>query len=299
MTELLQNVIDAITLGSLYALLALGIALIFGIMRLLNFAHGMLIVIGAYSLSVFGGLPAILQILLAIAVVVLAALALELIAFRPLRRADPAVLLVSSFAVSLFLESLAIVIFGGQARGVALPSVLNENLTVFDLRIPVLSIITVVTAAVTLTALALFLNRTPVGIQMRAAAESFSTARLLGVNANRVIQIAFVLSATLAGLAAVLIVARGGQVTAGMGTEPVLIAFVAVIIGGLGSLTGAVYGGYLLGFLTVLMQVILPLSLLPYRDAFVFGVVLLVLTIRPQGSSGPEVDPSEGMSGRR
>lgn len=283
MTELLQNVVDAITLGSLYALLALGIALIFGIMRLLNFAHGMLIVIGAYSLSVFGGLPAVLQILLAVAVVVLAGLALELIAFRPLRRADPAVLLVSSFAVSLFLQSLAIVIFGGQARGVPLPGVLNENVMVFDVRIPVLSVITVVTAGVTLGALALFLNRTPVGIQMRAAAESFSTARLLGVNANRVIQVAFMLSATLAALAAVLIVARGGQVTAGMGTEPVLIAFVAVIIGGLGSLKGAVYGGYLLGCLTVLMQVILPLSLLPYRDAFVFAVVLLVLTIRPQG----------------
>ena len=283
MTDVIQHVIDAISLGSLYALLALGIALIFGIMRLLNFAHGMLIVIAAYALSIFDGLPAVLQIILALLTAVLAAMALELVAFRPLRSADPAVLLVSSFAVSLLLQNLAIVIFGGQARGVALPGVLTENLSFAGLRIPVLSIVTVVVAAIVLVTLALFLNRTPIGIQMRAAAESFSTARLLGVRANSVIQVAFAISGLLAGLAGVLIVARGGTVTAEMGTAPVLIAFVAVIIGGLGSLKGAAYGGFLLGALTVALQVLLPLSLEPFRDAFVFGVVLLILTIRPQG----------------
>jgi branched-chain amino acid transport system permease protein len=282
-TEIVQDIIDAVSLGSLYALLSLGIALIFGIMRLLNFAHGMLIVIGAYTLTLLNDVPAGLQIVGAILVVVLAALALELVAFRPLRRADPAVLLVSSFAVSLFLQSLAIVIFGGQARGVSLPAFFTDNLTIFGVRVPVLSVITIATAALTLAGLGLFLNRTPVGIQMRAAAENFNTARLLGVRANTVIQMAFAVSGLLAALAAVLIVAKGGTVTAGMGTEPVLIGFVAVIIGGLGSLLGAVYGGYLLGMLTVLLQVILPLSLLPYRDAFVFAVVLVVLTVRPGG----------------
>jgi branched-chain amino acid transport system permease protein len=283
MTDVIQHVIDAISLGSLYALLALGIALIFGIMRLLNFAHGMLIVIGAYALSIFDGIPAAPQILLALLAAMVAAIALELVAFRPLRRADPAVLLVSSFAVALFLQNLAIVIFGGQAKGVPLPDLFTENLSIAGLRIPVLSIITIIVAAVTLGALALFLNRTPIGIQMRAAAESFSTARLLGVKANSVIQVAFAISGLLAGLAAVLIVARGGTVTPEMGTAPVLIGFVAVIIGGLGSLKGAVYGGFLLGALTVVLQVVLPVSLEPFRDAFVFGVVLLVLTIRPQG----------------
>ena len=165
----------------------------------------------------------------------------------------------------------------------ALPGVLTDNLAVAGLRIPILSIVTVVTAAVALAALALFFNRTPVGIQMRAAAESFTTARLLGVRANTVISVAFAISGLLAGLSAVLIVAKGGTVTAGMGTAPVLIGFVAVIIGGLGSLTGAVYGGYALGIVTVVLQVVLPLALLPYRDAFVFGAVLIVLTLRPQG----------------
>jgi branched-chain amino acid transport system permease protein len=118
---------------------------------------------------------------------------------------------------------------------------------------------------------------------MRAAAESFATARLLGVRANTVIMAAFAISGVLAATASILIVAKGGTVTPGMGTAPVLIAFIAVIIGGLGSLKGAVYGGLLLGVLTVVLQVILPLSLRPYRDAFVYGVVLLILTLRPQG----------------
>jgi branched-chain amino acid transport system permease protein len=283
MTELAQNVIDALSLGSLYALLALGVALIFGIMRLLNFAHGQLIMVGGYALWALDGAPAPLQFLGAILIVISAALFLELVAFRPLRNADPAVLLVSSFAVAFLMENLALVIFGGRAKGVSLPDWLSDSLTVASLRIPVLSIVSVVAAAVLLAALALFFNRTSIGIQMRAAAESFSTARLLGVRANTVIMAAFAISGVLAATASLLIVAKGGTVTPAMGTAPVLIAFIAVIIGGLGSLKGAVYGGYLLGILTVVLQVVLPLSLRPYRDAFVYGVVLLVLTVRPQG----------------
>ena len=283
MTSVIQNVIDAVSLGSLYALLALGIALIFGIMRLLNFAHGQLIVIGAYSLWLLDPLPAVPQALGAIAIVVVAALILELVAFRPLRRAQPAVLLVSSFAIAFLLQSLAIVVFGGRPKGVQLPAWLSDNLTLGDVRIPVLSLVTVVSAAALLAATHLFLTRTPVGIQMRASAENFDAARLVGVRANTVISVAFAISGMLAGVAALLIVAKGGTVTAEMGTAPVLIAFIAVIIGGLGSLSGAVYGGYLLGALTVLLQVVLPVSALPYRDALLYFVVLLVLTVRPQG----------------
>jgi branched-chain amino acid transport system permease protein len=283
MTSVLQNAIDALSLGSLYALLALGIAMIFGIMRLLNFAHGQLIVVGAYALWLLHPLPAALQMLSVLLIVILMALVLELVAFRPLRNADPAVLLVSSFAVAFFMENMALVIFGGRAKGVSLPAWLSDNLLVGGLRIPVLSLVTVISAAALLGALAVFLARTPIGIQMRAAAESFSTARLIGVRANTVILAAFAISGLLAGIASVLIVAKGGTVTPEMGTAPVLVAFVAVIIGGLGSLTGAVYGGYLLGILTVVLQVVLPLSLRPYRDAFVYAGVLLVLVFRPQG----------------
>ena len=283
MSEFLQHVVDAVSLGSLYALLALGIALIFGIMRLLNFAHGELIMIGGYGLWLLRGAPTVLQLAGAAALVVAAALIMERVAFRPLRGADAAVLLVSSFAVSFLLQNLAIVVFGSRAKGVELPAWLSDNVTIGDLRLPVLSIVTVVVTGVLLAALGLFFNRTSLGVQMRAAAESFSTARLLGVRANTVITAAFAISAALAAVAGFLLVAQGGTVTATMGSTPVLIAFVATIIGGLGSLKGAVYGGYFLGIVTVVLQVALPLTLRPYRDAFVYLAVIGVLLLRPQG----------------
>jgi branched-chain amino acid transport system permease protein len=283
MTDVLQHVVDALSLGSLYALLALGIALIFGIMRLLNFAHGELITVMGYGLWLLRDLPFVLQVLGALLITVVVGLVVERVAFRPLRGADGAVLLVSSFAVSFLLQSVLLVAFGARAKGVELPAFLSDNVEIGDLRVPVLSIVTVATTAVLLTLLGLFMGRTPLGIRMRAAAESFSTARLVGVRANTVITAAFVMSAVLAGVAGLLLVAQGGTVTPGMGTAPVLIAFVATIIGGLGSLRGAVIGGYMLGVLTVVLQVVLPLSLRPYRDAFVYGIVLLVLFLRPQG----------------
>lgn len=283
MTSFIQHCIDALSLGSLYALLALGIALIFGIMRLLNFAHGELITIGGYSLWLLRDAPTVLQVAGAVAIVIGAALIIERIAFRPLRGADGSVLLVSSFAVSFLLQSLAIVVFGSRAKGVALPGWLSDNVMLGSVRIPVISIVTVLCAVVLLLALGYFFNRTPLGVQMRAAAENFSTARLLGVRADTVITAAFAISAFLAAVAGFLLVAQGGTVTANMGTSPVLIAFVATIIGGLGSLAGAVYGGYFLGVVTIILQVALPLSLRPYRDAFVYLAVILVLLLRPQG----------------
>jgi branched-chain amino acid transport system permease protein len=282
-TAFAQHCIDALSLGSLYALLALGIALIFGIMRLLNFAHGELITIGAYSLWLLRDIPTVLQIFGSIVIVIVAALIIERIAFRPLRGAHGAVLLVSSFAVSFLLQSLAIVVFGSRAKGVALPGWMSDNVMAGDVRIPVISIITVASAAILLGALGFFFNRTSLGVQMRAAAENFGTARLLGVRADTVITAAFAISAFLAGVAGFLLVAQGGTVTSNMGTTPVLIAFVATIIGGLGSLAGAVYGGYFLGVATVVLQVVLPLSLRPYRDAFVYLAVILILLLRPQG----------------
>jgi branched-chain amino acid transport system permease protein len=283
LTQFLQHVVDALSLGSLYALLALGVALIFGIMNLLNFAYGELIMIGAYSLYVMRDAPFVVQVIGCLAVVVLASVLLERLAFRPVRGADPAVLLVTSFALSFVLQSLAIIVFGARAKGIALPDWLSASTSIGSLQIDTLSIVTVVTAAIVLVSLAFFLQRTPIGVQMRAAAESFSTARLVGVRANRVIVMAFVLSGLLAALAAILIVAQGGEATPTMGSAPVLVAFVATIIGGMGSLSGAVLGGFFLGVLTVVLQVELPLSLRPYRDAFVYGAVLFVLLVRPGG----------------
>ena len=283
MTDLIQHLIDALSLGSLYALLAIGIALIFGIMNLINFAYGELIMIGAFTLYLLDGVPWPLQLLACLVVAMVAAMAMERTAFRPFRGASAPVLLVTSFALSFALQALATVIFGSRAKGVALPSFFDQSLSIGSVSFSALNVITVVVMVVTVGALATFLKSSLVGVQMRAAAENFRTAQLVGVRSNFVILVAFALSGLFAGVAAILIVAQGGTVTPTIGAAPVLIAFVATILGGLGSLYAAALGGFFLGGLTVLLQVILPDSLAPYRDAFVYAGVILVLLVRPQG----------------
>ncbi len=283
MDTLVQDVVDALSFGSLYALLALGIALIFGVMQLINFAHGELIMVGGYALIWFAGAP--LPVLVAGAVIVAVALALgmERIAFRPVRGADPATLLVTSFAVSYLLQNLAMVAFGSLPKSTNVSTALSKTVNIGSIAISRLSIAVIVATLVLLVALALFLTRTRTGTQMRAAAEDFRMARLLGVRANRVIAIAFALSGMLAGIAAVVLVAQTGTVTPTMGVSAALFAFIATILGGMGSLQGAVLGGFILGALTVLLQAVLPLELRPYRDAFTFAAVIAMLVIRPQG----------------
>jgi branched-chain amino acid transport system permease protein len=279
----LQHLIDALTLGSLFALYALGIALIFGIMGLINFAHGELIMVGAYALVLVGqpGWP--LLVLATIGIVIVFALAMERVAFRPLRGANPATLLVSSFAVSYLLQNLAILIEGSAPKGTSVSIWLSRSLNVGSLAITHLAIVTVVVTIVLLAGLGLFLARTRTGVQMRAAAEDFRTARILGVKANTVIATAFAISGLLAGIGAYLLVAQTGEVSPGMGSQPVLYAFVATVLGGMGSLRGAVLGGYLFGAITVALQAYLPGDLASYRDAFAFGAVIVMLLFRPQG----------------
>lgn len=279
----IEYAIDGISLGSLFALFSLGIGLLFGIMRLINFAHGELIMIGAFAFSFIVGLPWPIRILVVVGLTMLAAVGMERVAFRYARGADPDTLLVTSFALSFLLQNLAILLFGGLPRSVAIYPFLTDSVHVGTFTIPTIEIVTVGVTAVLLVSFGAFLNRTRIGVQMRAAAENFTMARLLGVRANTVIATAFALSGLLAGVAAIILVQQTGIVQPTIGVTPVLAAFVATILGGLGSLTGAVVGGYFLGGLTVALQALLPLSVRSYRDAFVFGIVLLVLVLRPQG----------------
>jgi branched-chain amino acid transport system permease protein len=279
----IQNAIDAISLGSLYAVLALGIALIFGIMQLINFAHGELLMIGGFSLFFLVDFGLALAIVATILIVTASALAMERVAFRSVRGADPSTLLVTSFALSFLLQNVAILTFGSRPKSVALPAALSEFFTVGSLRISKLSLLTVFVTAVLLVSLALFLKRTTLGIQMRAAAEDFGVTRLLGVRSNIVIAAAFALSGFLAAVASVLLVSQTATVTPTMGVTPVIIAFVATVVGGMGSLPGAVIGGFFVGCSTVALQASLPIEARGYRDAFVFGAVILVLLLRPQG----------------
>ena len=208
---------------------------------------------------------------------------MERIAFRPVRQASPATLLVTSFALSFLLQSIAALIWGSLPRTTNFASGLNDSFLIGSIAVQKLDLVIVGTTLALLLALSLLLGRTAIGRQMRAAAEDFHMARVLGIRANTVIASAFALSGVLAGVASILLVAQTGTATPTMGINVVLFAFIATIVGGMGSLHGAVLGGFLLGALTVGLEASLPLELRAYRDAFVFAVVLAVLVIRPQG----------------
>jgi branched-chain amino acid transport system permease protein len=283
MERLVQIVVDAVSVGSLYALTALGIGLIFGVMRLINFAHGELITLAAYTLLALYGMPVPVVIFGAVAVAVLLALLTERAAFRPLRNADPTTLLISSFAVSFFLQKLLILVVGSRLKGLDFLPVLGRQTELFGIRLQLLQIVTILVGIVLLVALTWFLKATRLGLHMRAAAEDFRMARVLGVRANNVIAVAFALSGLLAAAVSCLIVVQTGVVQPRMGLQLVIIAFVGTVIGGLGSLPGAALGGFLVGAGSILLQALLPPDLRAFREAFVFIAVIAILLFRPQG----------------
>jgi len=293
MLYFLQVSIDALALGSLYALVALAIGLVFGVMRLINFAQADYITIGAYSLVapstaavpalMFGALhwvPMVAAVLLAVTVL---ALLTERLAFRPLRNTDTTTLLISSFAVSYFLQSLVLMLHGGRPKTVSIGEGLTSAVELFGLRIPGIQLLTMVVAMALLVVLVVFLKKTSLGVQLRAASENFEMARLLGVPANLVISIAFGISGILGGTISILFVVQTGSLDVRMGLMPAVYAFFATVIGGIGSLPGAVLGGYIVGILSVLLQAYLPVEVRPFRDAVVFAIVIIILLVRPQG----------------
>lgn len=279
----MQTLVDALSVGGLYAVTALGIGLIFGVMRLINFAHGELIMIAGYALLLFLGQPVWLVIAAAIAAALILALIIERAAFRPLRDADPATLLISSFAVSFFLQKTMILFVGSRPKGVDFLPALGQQIAIGGVRVQLLQLVTILVSAILLAGLTWFLQATRLGLEMQAAAENFRMARVLGVRANRVIAAAFAISALLAAAVACLVVAQTGLVQPRMGSQLVIIAFVGTVIGGLGNLAGAALGGFLVGAATILLQALLPPDLRVFREAFVFVAVTLVLLLRPQG----------------
>jgi branched-chain amino acid transport system permease protein len=288
----LQYAVDALSLGSTYALGGLGIALLFGLMRLVNFAHGQIIVIGAYAVwflrTDWHQLWPIVIFGLAVSVVA-TALIMERLAFRSLRHASPAILLASSFAVAILVQNLMIVIIGDDFRSVAAPASFGGSFTLGDLRVARVSVFTLIIGVTMMVCLAAVLKKTSIGIQMLAAAEDFKMAQMLGVRANGVIAVAFAVSGLLAGAMSFIIVTQQGLISIRMGLSPLLIAFVATVLGGIGSLTGAAVGGMLLGILTTALQVMLPVSLAPFRDAFLYSAVIALLLVRPQGLLGTQM----------
>jgi branched-chain amino acid transport system permease protein len=287
---LVQQGINALSLGSTYALLALGLAMLFSIMGLINFAHGELLVIGGYTMWALleHGVPWPAVIPLTLLAPALAAIAMERIVFRPLRGASLVTLLIASFAVSLLLQTV-FQISAGTDKGIELPGWVDDVVNVGPYTISLLKIVMTGVTMLALLLLTLFLKRTLLGIAMRAAAEDFEVTRLMGVRANAVVIAAFALSGLLAGVAALFFFTQSGSVGPFDGTEPVVKAFIAVVIGGLGSLTGAVVGGFALGITEVVLDAALPAGAQPFGTAFALLVVIAILLLRPQGLVGRPV----------
>jgi branched-chain amino acid transport system permease protein len=297
MDYLLQQSMNALSLGGEYALLALGLAIVFSIMGLVNFAHGDMITFGGYAMFlVAAGLgiasPALL-LPVGVLAVVLFAMFLERVAFKPVRGAPPTTGMLTAFGVSILIQNVALIFVGTRAKSVPTMDFLVKNVTIGSIRIPVVQILETIVTVIAIGLLVVFLRRTTIGMAMRAAAKDVRTVRLMGVRADRVVATAFAISGFLAGLAMVFILARRGAVDPFMGFTPVLKAFVAAVIGGFGSLPGAVIGGLVLGVAEVMMQVVLPESMAGFRDAFIFTAVGVLLLVRPQGILGQRPDFGE------
>jgi len=289
MTELVQNLIDALALGSLYALIALGVTVVYTVMDMMNFAHGEFIMLSAYALFVLAGVPFGVAVGGALLTGVLIAVLAERVAFRPVRRADLSAQLVTSLAVATIVQNAVVAIVNARPKSVATPSFVGETTQIGSLSVPNLEFVTLALTAIVLAGLGWMLYRTRSGLAIRAASENFDMARLLGVRADRVIALSFAVSGALAAVVGVLLVMQTGQVSPTMGLTPVLVGFVAVVIGGFGRMSGAVIGGLFLGAVSSLLGAYLPDGLVPFRDAIVFSLPVAILIFRPHGLLGSAV----------
>ena len=291
-----QQSLNALSFGAEYALIALGLAIVFSIMGLVNFAHGEVIAIGGYSMMVMAAIAFRNPIIIIVGAIfgsVIMAVFLERIAFRPVRYADATTGLLTAFGVSLILQNLFLLLVSPRPIAVTSMYFLDWPIKLGSIRISSLQIFETVATLLAILFLVLFLKRSFLGIAMRAASLDFEMVRLMGVRANRVIATAFAISGLLAGIAAIFIIARRGAVDPTLGFNPVLKAFVACVVGGFGSLTGAVLGGFLLGALEVGMLVILPQSYGGMKDAFVFAVIAIILVWRPEGILSPQKEKGD------
>jgi branched-chain amino acid transport system permease protein len=289
----IQTLIDATALGSVYALMAVGIGLVFGVLRLVNFAYGQLIMVGAYTLALTNGWNPAASIVMCFVVVLGLTMTMEVVAFRPLRNASPATMLVATFAISFLLQSIALLKFGPLGKTVGTLTGLNGPIGDGRLIVRWVWVVAVIVTVAALAALLLLLNRTNVGLQMRAAAADFWTARLLGVRAGGVISLAVFLSGVLAAIVAVILTVEKGYITPNYGLQETIVVLVGVVVGGLGRLWTATLGGFAIGFATEALGGFLPstgdwpFTSSIYLDSAVFALVILVLLLRPGGLFEP------------
>jgi branched-chain amino acid transport system permease protein len=281
-----QTLSDALGLGAIYALMAVGIGLVFGVLRLVNFAYGQLVMAGAYTLAFTSGWPVAASIVACFAVVVALSLAMDRAVFRPLRGQSPAVMLVTTFAIAFMLQAVALIIdlrdnTIGEIAGSVAP--LNRSVSVGGVDVRKITIVAVVVAALALALVALLLTRTTIGLHTRAAASDFRTAQLLGVRANRVIGFAALLSGLLAATVAVLLTVQTPFVSPDFALRDTIVVLVGVVVGGIDRLWTATLGGFTIGFASGVINGALPTDKTVYLPSAVFALVILVLLLRPAG----------------
>jgi branched-chain amino acid transport system permease protein len=281
----LQVQVDAIGLGAIFALMAVGIGLVFGVMRLVNFAYGQLIMAGAFAIAFASerDWPVAVGIALCFAVVLALSLAMERVVFRPLRTQSAAVMLIATFAVAFLLQSIALLWFGPLGKTATSLVQLNRPVEVGGVDIRKITIVAIVTAAVCLILLVALLSRTSIGLHMRAAAIDAQTARLLGVRANAVSTVSVLIAGALAAVVAVMLTVQFPTVTPTFALQETILVLAGVVVGGMNRLLSATLGGFAIGYASGLLGGALPTGQSQYLPSFLFGLVILTLLVRPAG----------------
>ena len=287
----LSYLINGISLGSVYAIIALGYTMVYGIAKMLNFAHGDIIMVGGFTVftivSTAGGSP-VVGVLASIVVCTVLGVTIEKVAYRPLRGASPLAVLITAIGVSYLLQNVALLIFGSNARQftsvVTLPAL---KLAGGKLSISGVTIVTIITCVIIMLALTTFINKTKIGQAMLAVSEDKGAATLMGINVNGTIAVTFAIGSSLAAIAGVLLCSAYPSLTPYTGSMPGIKAFVAAVFGGIGSIPGAMLGGILLGVIENLAKAYISSQL---ADAIVFSVLIIVLLVRPTGILGKKIN---------
>lgn len=280
-----QQLVNGLALGSLYALVAIGFSMIYGIVKLINFAHGDLVMIGAFATlaMVATGMPWPLILLVVLVVGAMAGATIGTVVFRPLIGAPQVTGFIATLAVSIVIQNTALMILSGQQRNFVFPAIMRQRMDFGGVSASVTDLTIIGLTAVLIAALLFVVYRTKLGTAMRATAENLTAARLMGIAVERTILAAFAIGSALAAVAGLLWGGKFGQIDPLLGFVPGLKAFVACVIGGVGSIGGAMLGGYLLGLAEVLFVGLMPQAVAGYRDAFVFALLILILLLKPSG----------------
>jgi branched-chain amino acid transport system permease protein len=287
----LQHLSNGLALGSLYAMLAIGYTMVYGILRLINFAHGDIFMVSTYfvfyAVSIFL-LPWWIAIIVAILLTGLFGVVVERLAYRPLRDSPRISVMISAIGASFLIENLAVVIFGGRPKAFPIPDFFNHVTHISTISIPMANFFIPVVTIISFTGLLFIVNKTKTGMAMRAVSKDYEAARLMGINVDNIISITFGIGSMLAAIGGIMWGVKYPNLIPLLGIMPGLKAFIAAVIGGIGDIKGAVLGGFLLGMSEIMIIALLP-SLTGYRDAFAFVLLIGILLFKPAGLMGHNV----------